>query len=121
MPTWHAGLVYIGCLKSAAYRSFPILHIHYIPAVDISVIPSTTGGDGTKDLFENYEDDFIITYLSQNLGFKDRKAALRFLKAVKQNEAISKSEQVYEQNYERLVDGALKSAFTRLHNATKKG
>ena len=73
------------------------------------------------DLFENYEDDFIITYLSQNLGFEDRNAALRFLRAIKQNEAIAKSEQVYEQNYERLVDGALKSAFTRMNNATKKG
>ena len=73
------------------------------------------------DLFENYEDAFVITYLSQNLGFEDRKAALKFLKAVKQNKEIAKSEHVYEQNYELLVDGALKSAFTRLHNASKRG
>ena len=73
------------------------------------------------DLFENYEDAFVITYLSQNLGFEDRNAALRFLRAIKQNEAIAKSEQVYEQNYERLVDGALKGAFTKMHSAAKKG
>lgn len=73
------------------------------------------------DLFENYEDAFVITYLSQNLGFKDRPAALRFLRGVKQNEALANSEQVYKQNYDPLVDGVLKSTFTKLHNAAKKG
>ena len=72
------------------------------------------------DLCENYADAFVITYLSQILGFEDRKAAVRFLKAVKQNKAIARSEQVYVQNYEHLVDGVLKRNFTRLHNEAKK-
>ncbi len=72
------------------------------------------------DLFENYEDNFIIAYLSQNLGFQDRKAALKFLRIIKQNKAIATSDKVYEHNYERLLDGTLKRSFTKMHNSAKK-
>ena len=72
------------------------------------------------DLFENYEDSFIITYLSQNKGFKNREAAMCFLGEIKKHSSVVKSQKVYAQNYEKLVDGNLKSVFTRIHNNAQK-
>ena len=73
-----------------------------------------------SDLFANYEDSFIIQYLSQSHGFKNRDAALCFLRNIKNNKVVVKSDEVYEHNYEKLVDSKLKSAFTKFHNAAKK-
>lgn len=72
------------------------------------------------DLFEKYEDSFIITYLSQNKGFEKREAASCFLEGLKNHSSVAKSEQVYRQNYEKLVDGKLKSTFTKMYNAAQK-
>ena len=73
-----------------------------------------------QDLFDNYGDDFIIKYLSQSKGFKNRDAAIYFLDRMRENVSIAKSDVVYENNYDRLVDSVLKSNFTRVHNNAKK-
>ena len=73
-----------------------------------------------EDLFENYAEEFIIEYLSESGGFYDRDAAVRFIELLRQNPAVAASERVYENNYSRLLDSALKSNYTRYHHVAKQ-
>lgn len=71
------------------------------------------------DLFDNYDDEFVIKYLCQSKGFEDKDAALYFIEKIKENATIAESDGVYENNYEKLLDSALKSNLTRYHNNAK--
>ncbi len=76
--------------------------------------------DCLKDLFDNYDNDFIIMYLSISKGFYDYKAAEYFVNRIKTNAVVSASDEVYNNNYDLLVDSNLKSNFTRYHNRNSK-
>lgn len=76
--------------------------------------------DCLKDLFDNYDNDFIIKYLSISKGFYDYEAAEYFVDMIKANAVVSASEEVYNNNYDLLVDSNLKSNFTRSHNRNSK-
>lgn len=67
------------------------------------------------DLFANYNNEFIINYLSNSLGFRNRGAAECFLDNIKKNSVVAASKKVYENNHHRLEDGALKGVLTRYY------
>ena len=74
-----------------------------------------------KDLFENYNNKFIIEYLEISQGFFDEEAASYFVEKIKENTTVAAAESVYNNNHERLINSWLKSNFTRYHNKAKKG
>ena len=71
------------------------------------------------DLFNNYLDKFITEYLSKSVGFYDRGAAVRFIELLRSNRSVAASDEVYNNNYPKLVDSTLKSNYTKCHNNAK--
>ena len=69
-----------------------------------------------SDLFDNYDDDFCIKYLSVSKGFKNKESATFFVNKMKQRKRIAASNNVYNNNYDPLVDFVLKGKFTKIHN-----
>lgn len=76
--------------------------------------------ESLKDLFDNYDSTFIITYLSKIKGFKNKGAAEYYVFMMKRHKDIAASDVVYNNNYEKLVDFVLKGKYTRYHNNAKK-
>lgn len=76
--------------------------------------------DCLRDLVENNTVKFCIEYLSKISGFRNEEAARFFIEIIKVNPEIAASEEVYANNYEKLVDSDLKGIFTRYHNRAKK-
>lgn len=74
-----------------------------------------------QDLFDNYTAEFVIDYLSISGGFSDSDAATLFVALLRKNTIVAASDSVYENNYSRLIDSALKSNYTKCHNSAKKG
>ena len=72
-----------------------------------------------SDLFDNYDDVFCIKYLSVNKGFKNKESATLFVNKMKQRKKIAASNNVYNNNYDPLVDFILKGKFTKIHNKAK--
>ena len=73
-----------------------------------------------QDLFDNYEDDFIIEYLRTSGGFKNRESAVYFIERIKANSAVAADDDVYENNHHRLIDGPLKTSYTMTHKNAKR-
>ncbi len=63
-----------------------------------------------------YEMPFVIDYLREIEGFNSKEAAEKFIEIASENIEIAKDKEVYSNVYEKLVDSALKSRYTRLHN-----
>lgn len=72
-----------------------------------------------EDLFENYENAFIIEYLGKSKGFANKDSAVCFVDKIKENKIVAASDVVYINNHEKLVDSALKGTLTRFHNIAK--
>lgn len=72
--------------------------------------------ESLTDLFENYDMDFCIEYLSEIRGFKDKETAEYFISKVKAETKLALSDEVYNNTYEKLLDGILKAKYTRYRN-----
>jgi len=68
-----------------------------------------------EDLVNNYSIEYIIKYLSQIKGFKDKEAAEKFIEIISDNEKIAADTEIYNNNYEKLIDSILKRKYTIFH------
>jgi len=74
-----------------------------------------------KDILENimtYDGDFIEQYLSEIIGFYDKEAAETFVKEISLSDELLKSQNVYDNTHQKLIDPVLKSKYTRVRNKT---
>lgn len=70
----------------------------------------------TKALIENIferNEAFVLEYMLHIDGFQDKEAASVFVEYVLSRETFLRSQELYDHTYEKLVDGALKSRYTR--------
>lgn len=86
----------------------------------IMFVNSYQSVDCLYELVQNFTTEFCVQYLSKIAGFKDVHAAKFFINIVKENVVIAASAEVYENNYDKLVDSDLKGSLTRYHNRAKK-
>ncbi len=73
-----------------------------------------------QDLFENYDEEFVVEYLRLSKGFVGREEAVYFIEQVKKHPVVAADKGVYENNHHRLVDGPLKTSFTMTHKNAKE-
>ena len=70
--------------------------------------------DSLRDLL-NYNERFVIDYLSKVAGFTDYFAAEEFVSLVESNRFLGQSEDVYTNTHSKLIDSKLKARYTRAH------
>lgn len=63
-----------------------------------------------------YGEDFALQYFSNILGFKNYEAARFFVDIVNDNDKLKSSQELYDNTYEKLLDGKLKAKYTRNRN-----
>ena len=73
--------------------------------------------ESLEDICNNYEKEFAKMYYSMMKGFSNRDAAERFIDIVTNDNELLESEKIYENTYDKLVDGSLKGRYTRKRNA----
>jgi len=67
-----------------------------------------------------YGEDFALKYYSKIRGFKDYEAAKMFVDIVVDNKKLLLSQEVYDNTYEKLVNGVLKGKYTRNRKNVKE-
>lgn len=63
-----------------------------------------------------YGNEFAELYYSKIAGFESKHAAERFVEIISENNILLKSQSIYDNTYQLLIDPALKSKYTRMRN-----
>lgn len=69
---------------------------------------------------QGYGEEFLDEYLSMISGFEDENAAEEFLEIIKEHPRLIRSEKIYENVHEKLVNPVLKGKYTRLKKVHSK-
>lgn len=69
--------------------------------------------ESLDEVYEYYSNAFCIQYFSEIAGFRDESAAMYFVEIVERDSDILKSDKVFKNTYEKLLNGTLRMRYTR--------
>ena len=69
--------------------------------------------ESLDEVYEYYSNAFCIQYFSEIAGFRDESAAMYFVEIVERDIDILKSDKVFKNTYEKLLNGTLRMRYTR--------
>lgn len=69
-----------------------------------------------KDLVQRFDFTYIVTYLSNILGFENEEASSYFIDLAERYKEIASNQQVYNNTYDKLVSPSLKGRLTKAKN-----